>query len=162
MLYAKKMFELLQQGKRIINIDETWLPHTDFRNKKWRSRGEPNTNAIKSLSPKVNMIAAVDTDGRVYLSLTQQNTSSDIILMFMSRLANVLSQEDKDWRNETYWLLDNAAYHKSKEVRECLLKLGVKVILSGQYAYAAAPCELFFSYYKQEDQNPDRVKTSKT
>ena len=71
MLYAKKMFELLQQGKRIINIDETWLPHTDFRNKKWRSRGEPNTNAIKSLSPKVNMIAAVDTDGRLYLSLTQ-------------------------------------------------------------------------------------------
>ena len=108
------------------------------------------------------MIAAVDTDGRLYLSLTQQNTSSDIILMFMSRLANVLSQEDKDWRNNTYWLLDNAAYHKSKEVRECLIKLGVKVILSGQYAYAAAPCELFFNYYKQQDQNPDRVKTSKT
>ena len=43
MLYAKKMFELLEQGKRIINIDETWLPHLDFRNKKWRRRGEPNT-----------------------------------------------------------------------------------------------------------------------
>ena len=77
------------------------------------------------------MIAGVDTGGRLYLSLTQQNTDSDIILMFMSRLANVLSQEDKDWRNETYWLLDNAAYHRSKEVRECLIKLGVKVILSG-------------------------------
>ena len=36
MLYAKKMFELLEQGARIINIDETWLPHLDFRNKKWR------------------------------------------------------------------------------------------------------------------------------
>ena len=40
MLYAKKMFTLLDQGKRIINIDETWLPHLDFRNKKWRARGE--------------------------------------------------------------------------------------------------------------------------
>ena len=131
MLYAKKMFELLQQGKRIINIDETWLPHTDFRNKKWRRRGEPNTMSTKALSPKVNMIAAVDTDGRLYLSLTQQNTDSDVMLMFMSRLANVLSQEGRDWRSDTYWLLDNAAYHRSAEVRECLLKLGVKVILSG-------------------------------
>ena len=118
--------------------------------------------SIKALSPKVNMIAAIDTDGRLYLSLTQQNTDSDIMLMFMSRLANVLSQECKDWRNDTYWLLDNAAYHRSKEVRDCLLKLGVKVILSGQYAYASAPCELFFAYYKRGDQNPGRVKTSKT
>ena len=91
MLYAKKMFQLLDAGKRIINIDETWLPHLDFRNKKWRRRGEPNTLSTKSLSPKVNMIAAVDTDGNLYLSLTQQNTDNDIMLMFFSRLANVLS-----------------------------------------------------------------------
>ena len=117
MLYAKKMFELLEQGKRIINIDETWLPHLDFRNKKWCRRGEKNTMSTKSLSHKVNMIAAVDTGGCLYLSLTQQNTDSDVMLMFMSRLANVLSQEDKNWREDTYWLLDNAAYHRSREVR---------------------------------------------
>ena len=40
MLYAKKMFELLKAGKRIINIDQSWLPLLDFRNKKWRARGE--------------------------------------------------------------------------------------------------------------------------
>ena len=93
MLYAKKMFELLDQGKRIINIDETWLPHLDFRNKKWRQRGEANTISTKDLTPKVNMIAALDTDGRLYLSLTQFNTNNDVMLMFMSRLANVLSSE---------------------------------------------------------------------
>ena len=43
-----------------------------------------------------------------------------------------------------------------------MVKLGVKVILSGQYAYAAAPTELFFNYYKRDDQNPKHVKTSKT
>ena len=36
MKYAKKMLEVLAEGKRVINIDETWLPHLDFRNKKWR------------------------------------------------------------------------------------------------------------------------------
>ena len=70
MLYAKKMLALLDEGKRIINIDETWLPHLDFRNKKWRQRGETNTVSTKSLSERVNMIAALDTDGRVYVSLT--------------------------------------------------------------------------------------------
>ena len=131
MLYAKKMLELLDQGKRIINIDETWLPHLDFRNKKWRRRGEPNTLSTKSLSCKVNMIAALDTEGHLYLSLTQQNTDNSVMLMFFSRLANVLSQEDKDWREDTYWLLDNASYHRSDDVRRCLMKLGVKIILSG-------------------------------
>ena len=52
-----------------------------------------NTLSTKSLSPKVNMIAAVDTNGNLYLSLTQQNTDTYVMLMFFSRLANVLSQE---------------------------------------------------------------------
>ena len=107
------------------------------------------------------MIAAIDTDGHLYLSLTQFNTDSDVMLMFLSRLATVLTQEKEDWREDTYWLLDNASYHRSKEVRECLKNLGVKVILSGQYAYAAAPCETFFAYYKREDQNPTWKKTPK-
>ena len=94
------------------------------------------------------MIAALDTDGRLYMSLTQFNTDSDVMLMFLSRLANVLSAEDANWRDETYWLLDNASYHRSTEVRKHLLELGVKVILSGTYAYDAAPIERFFAYYK--------------
>ena len=118
--------------------------------------------STKSLSHRTNMIAALDTDGRLYLSLTQFNTDSDVMLMFLSRLANVLSQEDADWRENTYWLLDNAPYHRAGEVKQHFLKLGVKVILSGQYAYSAAPCEFFFNYYKQEDQNPSHLKTSKT
>ena len=131
MLYAKKMLSLLDEGKRIINIDETWLPHLDFRYKRWRKRGEINTISSTTLQPTVNMIAALDTDGKVYLSLTMFNTESSVMLMFLSRLANLLSSEDKDWRDNTYWLLDNAAYHKSEETRNHLLKLGVKTILSG-------------------------------
>ena len=77
------------------------------------------------------MIAALDTDGRLYLSLTQFNTDSDVMLMFLSRLAHLLSQEDNNWREDTYLLLNNAPYHRSREVREHLLKLGVKVVLSG-------------------------------
>ena len=154
MLYAKKMLALLEQGARVINIDETWLPHLDFRNKKWRQRGEENSMSSKPLSHRVNIIAALDTNGRLYLSLTQFNTDSNVMLMFLSRLAKVLTEESKDWRSNTYFLLDNASYHRSKEVRQHLLNLGVRTILSGQYAYAAAPVELFFNYLKQGNFNP--------
>ena len=151
MLYAKKMLTLLSEGKRIINIDESWVPHLDFRGKKWRQRGERNTASSKQLGHRVNMIAALDTDGNLYMSLTQTNTDSDCMMVFMSHLCTVLSAEQSNWRDDTYWLLDNATYHRSQDVREHLRQLGVKVVLSGQYAYAAAPVELFFSYYKRED-----------
>ena len=82
--------------------------------------------------------------------------------MFISRLAHVLSKEDCNWRQNTYLLLDNAPYHRSHQVKEHLLKLGAKTILSGPYSYSAAPCETFFSYYKRGEQNPLRVKTGKT
>ena len=77
------------------------------------------------------MLAAIDTDGNLYMSLTQFNTDSDAMLMFMTHLFTTLTAESKDWRENTYWLLDNAPYHRSQEVRNHLLRLGVKVILSG-------------------------------
>ena len=64
------LLPLLAQGKRIINIDETWLPHLDFRNHKWAKVGQSNSVACKSLNPKINMIVALDTLGLVYAALT--------------------------------------------------------------------------------------------
>ncbi len=78
------------------------------------------------------------------------NTDADVMLMFLSRLAQLLTEEDKDWRNNTVWLLDNAAYHRANDVKEHMRSLGVKVVLSGQYAYESAPVERFFAYFKKE------------
>ena len=33
--FALKFLELLQSGKTILNIDETWLGMSDFRRRKW-------------------------------------------------------------------------------------------------------------------------------
>ena len=71
------------------------------------------------------MIAAIDTDGNVYLSITPFNTDSDVMLMFLSRLAVVLTAECANWRDNTILLLDGAPYHKSESVRSHLIKLGV-------------------------------------
>ena len=44
------------------------------------------------------MIVAVDTEGNVYSSLTQFNTDSSVMLMFISRLAQQLTKESPDWK----------------------------------------------------------------
>ena len=69
-LYAKKLLEQLKDGKRVISIDETWVAETDFRQRKWRERGETNSVVEKVVSPRISMITAIDTDGHIYNSLT--------------------------------------------------------------------------------------------
>ena len=63
MKFAKMMLPLLASGKRVINIDESSIPFLDFRRHKWCPIGQRNTVLKKDLSPKVNLIAAVDTCG---------------------------------------------------------------------------------------------------
>ena len=56
-------------GKRIINVDETWVGMQDFRRRKWKPHGSTNSVAMTSIRPRITMILALDTDGELYLSL---------------------------------------------------------------------------------------------
>ena len=82
--FAYRMLELLQQGKRILNIDETWLNDTNFARRKWRRRGTSNSMRMKQVLPRLSVIAAVDTEGSVYVSLTQVNTDTPIMKIYLS------------------------------------------------------------------------------
>ena len=45
--FALKFLELLQAGKTILNIDETWLGMSDFRRRKWQPAR--TTNSVPQL-----------------------------------------------------------------------------------------------------------------
>ena len=107
------------------------------------------------------MIIALDTEGRVYASLTQVNTNSEVMISFLSRLAVVLSTEDKDWRKNTVWQLDGARYHTSAETRKIMKQIGVNFVISAPYSYDDAVVELFLAYYKTVQTNPDNERTGK-
>ena len=70
------------------------------------------------------------------------------MLMFLSRLASVLTQESSDWRANTVFLLDGASYHKSAETKAHMINLGLNVIFTAPYSYDSSPIELFFAYFK--------------
>jgi hypothetical protein len=58
--------------------------------------------------------------------------------------------------------MDGAAYHKSDETTEFLRRNKVKVFVSAPYSYDAAFCEMWFSYFKSKNLNPEKLQMSKT
>lgn len=155
------MLELLSKGHRVINIDETWLNQTDFRRMKWRVRNETNSMVDRTVSPRVSMLAAIDTSGKAYFALTQVNTDSDVFMLFLKKLFDKLSAEDRGWKASTYLMIDGAGYHRSGQVREMVAKCGVKVVLTSPYSYEGVPVELLFHLLKRTNINPARDSTGK-
>ena len=83
------------------------------------------------------------------------------MISFLSRLAVILSVEDKEWRRKTVWLLDGARYHTSADIHKIFKQIGVNFVISAPYSYDAAAVELYLAYYKQVQTNPDNEKTGK-
>ena len=61
--YAITLLSLLERGKRVINIDETWLNETSFVRRVWAKKGGQGNLQLNTVSPRLSLIAALDTDG---------------------------------------------------------------------------------------------------
>jgi len=68
-MYAWNMLDILETDQRIINIDESWLNETNYTRMMWCPPSTPATMTSKSVAPRIALIAALDTDGKVYYSL---------------------------------------------------------------------------------------------
>ena len=118
------MLEIYSQGKHVVNIDETWIPETDFRRRRWNAKGEDNSMKEGIMSHRVNMIVAVSSEGHVWISLTQCNTDENVMMMFLTRLCQAFTRQfSNTWRNEIILLMDGASYHRSAETRACISHL---------------------------------------
>ena len=119
------MIQLLEKGRRIINVDESWLNETSFYRKLWHPKRQVCSIPMQTVSPRISLIAAIDTDGRTWFTLTQANTDSDIMLLFFTKLILLLDQEASSWRDDVVFLLDGARYHTSPETKDHLRRLGL-------------------------------------
>ena len=108
-LYAQKMLPIYETSQRVINIDESWLNEADFRGRRWKGRGMLNTASDKVFSQRINIIAAIASNGDMWVTLTTCNTNSEVMMLFITRLASELTKQRKDWRNDTVFLLDGVS-----------------------------------------------------
>ena len=122
-----------------------------------------NTHATVASAPvyqKLSLIAAIDTEGRVYAALSQVNTDSDMFLLFMHSLTKKLDEETPGWREDTVVLLDGARYHMSEASRAFLAKMRLDVVFTGPYAAPSSPIEKLFAHLKKGDLNPLNLPTN--
>jgi len=60
-LYARKMFQLYSEGAHVVNIDESWIPVSDFRKRCWNRANEGSSMSERPLGHRVNVIAAISS-----------------------------------------------------------------------------------------------------
>ena len=159
--YATEMLSLLQRGAHILNVDESWVSSTNFTRMLWAPSQTPATMRAKPISYRISLIAALDTEGNIYYSLTQANTDQNVMMVFLIHLVEQLDLARPSWKDDTVLLLDGARYHTGSKVREYLRKLELQVIWSGPYSYSTAPIEMVFAALKFGELNPDGKSTGK-
>ena len=91
------MLTLLESGRRIINVDESWLNQTRFIRKVWTPSDVPASVTEKQVAPRISLLTALDTEGRLYCSLTQANTDADVMTLFLRYLVRQLDIETPGW-----------------------------------------------------------------
>ena len=107
------------------------------------------------------MVTALDTDGRVYFSLSHANTDQDTYMLFLRHLIAQLDHETPGWQESSVILADNAPYHVGAQAREYLHKMQVPAMFSGPYSYSAATIETLFSLLKLGELNKAHASTGK-
>lgn len=94
----------------------------------------------------MNVIAALASDGEVYTALLTSNVDSDVMMMFMTHLASVLTKESPGFRDDTVFLLDGVS---QKSLHVTLFKL-----LGGISQVCRDPCVLSASRHQSRAERP--------
>ena len=106
-------------------MDESWLNQTRFVRRIWVPSDAAGTVRDKQVQPRISLITALDTDGRIWFALTQANTDADVMTLFLRALAQQLDIESPGWQEETIILLDNASWHNKPLMKKRLAKMGL-------------------------------------
>jgi hypothetical protein len=100
------------------------------------------------------MIAAISSKGRVFFTINQGKTTSLTFLLFLTKLCSRLDSQDRLWRKDTLFLLDNASFHRSEKAMAGYKDMGVPIMFLGPYSFNMAAVEKLFSFVKNRDLNP--------
>ena len=68
--YDLAMIPILEKGLRVINIDESWLNGTTFIRKMWAPKRETCSSVLNTVTPRLSLLAAIDTEGHSWFALT--------------------------------------------------------------------------------------------
>jgi hypothetical protein len=151
----------LNSGEKFLNIDQTWFSDTFFQRRCWQWKGVALTRPRNAVNPRLSLFLGISSTYRTYASILQINTNSDVFRLFASKLVQLPTRQDPEWRSMMIWLLDGVKCQTCNQSRDHLMALGLRFVISSPYSFALSPVERAFSFLKAVDLNPRHPSTEK-
>lgn len=132
---------------RLVYIDECGFQLENSNLRMWRKNGEEITGGGQTnLKNRINLILAIDQKEILLGHYYKNNTiSSTEFLEFMKDLKSTITQQKI---GKTVFILDNATYHCSKEIRKFAKKEKLKILFNVPYKSNFNAIELCFHLIK--------------
>jgi transposase len=111
--YPKITRKARQEKAEIYWGDETGIQNEANRARGYAPRGKTPTIRVSAKKERLNMISAINNEGKVRFMMYKESMTSDRLITFMTRLI-------KDAARKVYLILDNLRVHHSKKVAEWL------------------------------------------
>jgi DeoR/GlpR family transcriptional regulator of sugar metabolism len=108
-LFAQKLIELINEGKTLLDIDETPFPTSDNRNMAWIEKSTTNKIEYRRSYPGKTIFAGVSTSGLAIAQILQGNNNTETFISFMTDVIQFLDDFDSNWRENWIIVLDNHA-----------------------------------------------------
>jgi hypothetical protein len=118
------------------------------------------TNTTTARLPQINIIAGISNRNRLFFSINKGTNNSTTFLNFLLQLSLHLDNTQPAWRDCTIIMIDNAPYHRSRDLAKQIKELSLPMFFLGPYQFNLAPVEKFFNVLKSQDLN--LLKTATT
>ena len=82
------MISLIRDGRVLVNIDETVISQTTFHSKVWSSGKEGFAPKENRWRDSLKLIAAIDTEGRLFYSVSENNSNMQMFSTFLRQLVS--------------------------------------------------------------------------
>ena len=140
--------------KNIVCLDESYIMTNMCNTYGWSKKGERITKYIKSNPKKFSIMMAIDNKKIISSKIYNVNINKEI---FYEYLKNELLPKIKN----KYIIMDNVSFHKSKEIKELILKSKNKIIYIPPYSPEYNPIEGVFHILKNKIRQKDEIINEK-
>ena len=144
-----------KEGALILWLDETQACSDSNIGRTWGKQGETPIISGNGKKEKINVIGAIDQNGQTHFMTYDCNTDTSVVISFIDMLA-------KKYKEKIYIILDNAIYHKSKELLAHIEKYHkgwLELVYLPPYSPELNPAELIWAHLKSHGLNRILTKT---
>ena len=149
--FGRTLLEVLEAGLQVINIDESSVERLDYRRKGWLLPGDSRHIEKGKKIKKLSLTAAISTTGEVYYSLHESNNNGRTFLSFLCFLVKTLDKDSPTWRQRIVFMLDNASYRHTRDIRDFLEAQQIQVLYTAPFSFEGSPIERLFGFIKRAD-----------